>query len=67
MDNARHGQICPGNWLAVYKKLPPAIIMDYLLFPIFLMCHRLMGFIEGDAGDHPILDHLANGIRSDVT
>ena len=37
MDNARYSQICPGNWLAVYKKLSPAIIMDYLLFPIFLM------------------------------
>ena len=37
MDNARYDQICPGNWLAPYKKPPPVIIMDYLFFPIFLM------------------------------
>ena len=47
MDNARYGQICPGNWLALYKKLPPAIIMDYLLFPIFLMPLQNEYFVVG--------------------
>ena len=29
--------------------------------------HRLVGFVESDASDCPILDHLADGIRDDVT
>ena len=48
-------------------QLPYWLVCEFGILAQITGAHRLVGFIESDAGDCPVLDHLADGIRGNVT
>ena len=48
-------------------QLPYRLAREFGVLTRITGAHRLVGFVESDAGDCPILDHLADGIGSNVT
>ena len=48
-------------------QLPYQLAHEFGILARITGAHWLVGFIESDAGDCAILDHLADGIGGDVT
>ena len=48
-------------------QLPYQLVCEFGILTQITCAHRLVGFVESDASDCPILYHLVDGIRGDVT
>ena len=48
-------------------QLPYRLAREFGILARITGAHQLVGFIESDASDCPILDHLVDGIGSNVT